>query len=70
MKCERCSVATKGYELHDYCVWCSKNLCEKCMHKTTCSDSVSGHEASASVTCKRCGSTICDCDYKLMKESE
>lgn len=36
MKCERCQVSTKGYELHDYCKHCSKNLCDGCMKNGCC----------------------------------
>lgn len=36
MKCERCGVRTKGYELHDYCAVCSKNLCGTCMANGCC----------------------------------
>lgn len=38
MKCERCGVETKGYDLHDYCEVCGKNLCTKCMSEGTCKD--------------------------------
>jgi hypothetical protein len=36
MKCERCRVESKGYDLHDYCAVCSKNLCDGCMAKGCC----------------------------------
>lgn len=36
MKCERCGKATSGYDLHDYCRSCSKNLCADCMGKGCC----------------------------------
>ena len=61
MKCERCGVATKGYDLHDYCVWCSKNLCAGCMRDGKCPDSVSGHEASAQMKCSICYALVDDC---------
>jgi len=34
--CERCRAKAKGYDLHDYCARCSKNLCEDCMAKGCC----------------------------------
>ena len=35
--CERCERPAPGeYDLHDYCLWCSKNLCEKCMRGGRC----------------------------------
>jgi hypothetical protein len=27
MKCERCGRGTAGFELHDFCAECGKNLC-------------------------------------------
>lgn len=36
MKCERCGVGITGYDLHDFCAACSRNLCEKCMAKGCC----------------------------------
>ena len=36
MNCEKCGKATKGYELHDYCAVCSRNLCADCMAKGHC----------------------------------
>lgn len=36
MRCERCSAGTSGYELHDYCRSCGKNLCDGCMAKGCC----------------------------------
>lgn len=36
MRCERCQASTAGYQLHDYCAACSKNLCEKCMAVGCC----------------------------------
>jgi hypothetical protein len=36
MKCERCGKSPVGYELHDYCRSCSKNLCAECMAKGCC----------------------------------
>jgi len=36
MECERCHKTTSGYELHDYCAECGKNLCEDCMEKGCC----------------------------------
>lgn len=36
MKCDRCAAETRGYDLHDYCVSCSKNLCTSCMRAGCC----------------------------------
>ncbi len=36
MRCERCRVDAVGYNLHDYCAKCSKNLCAKCMANGCC----------------------------------
>lgn len=36
MKCERCKVEATGYNLHDYCAKCSKNLCDRCMKNGCC----------------------------------
>lgn len=36
MKCERCGKGTTGYDLHDYCALCSRNLCADCMEKGCC----------------------------------
>lgn len=36
MKCERCKVDSQGYDLHDYCALCSKNLCSRCMARGCC----------------------------------
>lgn len=36
MNCENCGKATVGYELHDYCAICSKNLCADCMAEGHC----------------------------------
>lgn len=36
MKCERCKVEATGYDLHDYCALCSKNLCATCMANGCC----------------------------------
>ena len=36
MKCERCHKESEGYNLHDYCAKCSKNLCAVCMTKGCC----------------------------------
>jgi hypothetical protein len=36
MKCERCGKGTEGFELHDFCAVCGKNLCEGCMEKGCC----------------------------------
>lgn len=36
MKCERCKVESVGYNLHDYCQMCSKNLCTSCMANGCC----------------------------------
>ena len=36
MRCERCNAGTTGYELHDYCLRCGKNLCAKCMEHGCC----------------------------------
>lgn len=46
-KCERCEVLAEGYELLDYCVVCSKNLCDKCMQEGCCGEvpAISGMEA-------------------------
>ena len=38
MKCERCGKRAEGYDLHDYCAVCGKNLCEACMHAGRCAD--------------------------------
>lgn len=35
-KCERCGKATTGYDLHDYCAACSRNLCDPCMAAGCC----------------------------------
>ena len=36
MKCERCGVEPDDYDLHDYCIVCSKNLCDQCMSNGCC----------------------------------
>jgi hypothetical protein len=36
MKCERCHACTTGYNLHDYCGVCGRNLCDACMIKGCC----------------------------------
>lgn len=38
MKCERagCKVTTSGYDLFDYCMVCSKNLCDQHMAAGCC----------------------------------
>jgi hypothetical protein len=36
MKCEQCHAKTQGYDLHDYCAVCSKNLCDSCMANGCC----------------------------------
>ena len=40
MKCERCGSepSSRSFELHDYCLSCSKNLCETCMKAGYCRD--------------------------------
>jgi len=39
MKCEGgCGAETEGYNLFDYCVVCSANLCPKCMERGCCGD--------------------------------
>jgi hypothetical protein len=43
MTCEGCGVETVGYDLHDFCAVCSKNLCGKCMEKGCC-----GHKPALS----------------------
>lgn len=36
-ECERCGATPEGeYDLFDYCLTCSKNLCPKCMAKGCC----------------------------------
>ena len=45
--CERCGAEPEGnaYALHDYCAFCSKNLCPRCMAEGTCVESQTGrHE--------------------------
>lgn len=36
MNCERCNKGTVGYNLHDYCATCGKNLCVGCMANGCC----------------------------------
>ena len=36
MNCERCGKPSGGYDLHDYCAYCSKNLCAECMETGCC----------------------------------
>ncbi len=36
MECERCGARSDGYQLHDYCSECGKNLCEDCMEQGCC----------------------------------
>lgn len=36
MKCERCGNTPQGYDLHDYCGHCGKNLCPGCMSEGCC----------------------------------
>lgn len=36
MNCERCHKESEGYQLHDYCEVCSKNLCGECMENGRC----------------------------------
>ena len=47
-ECEGCKALPPGsqFNLHDYCAYCSKNLCEECMKKP-CKARASGgtHEA-------------------------
>ena len=31
------------YDLFDYCVYCSQNLCEECLTKETCAESSDRH---------------------------
>jgi hypothetical protein len=42
--CERCGAEPEGnaYALHDYCAFCSKNLCPRCMEDGTCSEAPNG----------------------------
>jgi len=46
MSCERCGASPEGFELYDYCAFCSANLCEKCMAEGCCDEkpAVSGME--------------------------
>ena len=41
--CEGCGVEPKGdYGLHNYCVVCSKNLCDQCLGEHSCPDTADG----------------------------
>ena len=35
-KCERCGAKAPGFDLHDYCGECGKNLCNACMAAGCC----------------------------------
>lgn len=52
MKCEKCNRPVQGYELHDYCARCSKNLCDDCMEKGCCGivPAISGSEIDFNIT--------------------
>lgn len=41
-RCEHCGSFPVGtYNLHDYCIYCSENLCDGCMNEEKCTDSKS-----------------------------
>lgn len=51
--CERCGVAPPGgrYDLHDFCVHCSKDLCKGCIAAGKCHESPNGkHEVESDET--------------------
>jgi hypothetical protein len=47
MKCEGCRVETTGYNLHDYCEVCGKNMCSECMANKKCRESGTGKHVPA-----------------------
>lgn len=59
-ECERCPATISGdnYQLFDYCVECSKNLCNDCMGNGCCGNvpALSGMEADNDVFCEYCNS--------------
>jgi hypothetical protein len=67
VKCERCGVESKGYDLHDYCALCSKNLCEACLDAAYCLSSDTRTHKPAfhgmpTMACPKCGVEMADFD--------
>lgn len=53
MTCERCRRDTSGYDLHDYCARCGKNLCAVCMGNGCCGDTPAASGMDRFCLCER-----------------